>query len=146
MSLFVLMNFKSKFSLPFLVFLVLGSNASVENENAKLQRTNAILMKALSAISEEVTVSQNEEVSGADLQEAEVGDSGWFKAYRNTNVCKWFGTAPFCESGSGCPSGKDLEVARTVKKRNTLPEGLMLDQFGSSCWTGSKILCCKRIV
>ena len=72
------------FIVSFLVFLVLGSNASVENENAKLQRTNAILMKALSAISEEVTVSQDEEVDGVDLQEAEVGDSGWFKAYRNS--------------------------------------------------------------
>merc|ERR1712035_238274 len=102
-----------------------------------LQRTNAILMKALSAISEEVTVSQNEE--------AEVGGS-WFNHYwdgsRYTKQCKWFGTAPWC-SPDGCPDG--LSAHRSVKKRNELPDGEMLDKFGSSCWSGKKILCCKQI-
>lgn len=55
--------------------------------------------------------------------------------------CRWDGTAPFC--GGECREN-ETEVARldAIPDFWTAPYGVVVPPFGSSCWTGSKALCC----
>jgi hypothetical protein len=137
----------------FLAFLVFGSNAIDENENAKLRRTNEALMEALRAISEEVTVGQNVETTVFPKEEVEGGGSDWFITngypWSDHNVykdeCKWFGTAPFCEPGDrySCPGSSTMVWMKNTKAG--LTPGPIQDKFGSSCWSGDKLLCCRYL-
>ena len=58
--------------------------------------------------------------------------------------CKWFGTAWFCEGA--CPGGwkelkdgwrKNGQGNRMMKWRNKYGDG-------RTCWTGSKVYCCRQ--
>jgi hypothetical protein len=57
-------------------------------------------------------------------------------------TCRWDGTAPFCDGGCG---SDESEMARLdeIPPHWTPPFVNVDPPFGSSCWTGSKALCCK---
>jgi hypothetical protein len=57
----------------------------------------------------------------------------------NRTVCVWRGTAPFCDGS--CLAGEEYRGGgRTSTEQNAGPE--YRGGFGSSCATGSKVLCC----
>lgn len=62
-------------------------------------------------------------------------------APQSTAQCRWDGTAPFC--GGECRSD-ETEVGRldAIPDFWTPPFVVVVPPFGSSCWTGSKALCC----
>ncbi|CAG0919038.1 unnamed protein product [Notodromas monacha] len=65
------------------------------------------------------------------------------EAISGSYSCVWFGTAPFCDGI--CPEDMIAQMqatddpdAQTISTHNNW------GPFGSRCWTGVKILCCKQ--
>jgi hypothetical protein len=63
--------------------------------------------------------------------------------------CTWRGTAPACDGS--CPPGWKGHTRSDDGKGNFAPkfpgmdptEFFSMDEFGESCWTGTKMLCCR---
>jgi hypothetical protein len=56
-------------------------------------------------------------------------------------VCVWRGTAPACDGS--CEAGEEYRGAGTSSTNQPTVSGGLVGGFGSSCWSGSKVLCCR---